>query len=116
MGPALSCFDVDLSAASRPNAATKKGSEAKRMAQQHATAQEARSMLGVVTVPRFRARNRAHLGLHLSAATFSCLIRYPVMVIRRLLSAAELWRQAHSSASAALYYSSSQLCIRRAQI
>ena len=49
VGPALSCFDVDLSAASRPGAAPKNATEAKRMAQQHATAQEARSMLGICT-------------------------------------------------------------------
>ena len=47
MGPALSCFDVDLSAAFQPGAAPKSSSEAKRMAQQQATAQEARSMLGM---------------------------------------------------------------------
>ena len=49
MGPALSCFDVDLSAAFQPGSAPKKSSEAKRMAQQQATAQEARSMLGTVS-------------------------------------------------------------------
>ena len=49
MGPALSCFDVDLSAAFQPGAAPKSSSEAKRVAQQQATAQEARSMLGVST-------------------------------------------------------------------
>ena len=51
VGPALSCFDVDLSASSRPGATPKNATEAKRMAQQHATAQEARSMLGVCTPP-----------------------------------------------------------------
>lgn len=47
VGPALSCFDVDLSAAFQPGAAPKSSSEAKRVAQQQATAQEARSMLGM---------------------------------------------------------------------
>lgn len=49
VGPALSCFDVDLSAASQPGDAPKKSGGAKRTAQQHATAQEARSMLGTLT-------------------------------------------------------------------
>lgn len=49
MGPALSCFDVDLSAAFQPGSASKSSSEAKRTAQQQATAQEARNMLGTVT-------------------------------------------------------------------
>ena len=50
MGPALSCFDADLSAASRPGAMPKSTAEAKRMAQQHTTAQEARSMIGAAPV------------------------------------------------------------------
>ena len=48
MGPALSCFDVDLSAAFQPGTSPKNAAEAKRVAQQHATAQEARSMIGAV--------------------------------------------------------------------
>ena len=49
VGPALSCFDVDLSAAFQPGSASKSSSEAKRTAQQQATAQEARHMLGTVS-------------------------------------------------------------------
>ena len=55
MGPALSCFDVDLSAASRPGMTPKSTADAKRMAQQHATAQEARSMIGAASVHLQRA-------------------------------------------------------------
>ena len=50
VGPALSCFDVDLAAASQPGATPKSTADAKRMAQQHATAQEARSMIGAASM------------------------------------------------------------------
>ncbi len=46
MGPAISALDADVGAATNQRAAYKNAAEAKRAAQQSATAQEVRSMLG----------------------------------------------------------------------
>ena len=72
MGPALSCFDVDLSAASRPGVTPKSTADAKRMAQQHATAQEARSMIGEASVHPQRA-HQTKCTLPPRAAIGACL-------------------------------------------
>lgn len=51
VGPAISALDADVGAAAHPSGSHKNAAEAKRAAQQCATALEVRSMLGIPSAP-----------------------------------------------------------------